>query len=456
MKICLLFCGLLISFNLTAQNIGVGNIAPTEKLDVTGNIKADTIKPRVLKIAPNAAAGNVLLSDANGNASWQNAGNLIKIYNGLSKMGDSINLGGRLYNNTSIKLAQNEFSFLDIGSSGVLLAGSTPAGSNIVLSSTPITQTFVPVTSAQLNQVQLNVTALAGGQIVVALKNSAGSVIASASKLYSVLTNGLDAFGFDAYLDNTQTYMLAVTGSASAFLNYDASSNAYPAGSCSLGANADLAFNVLGNGEESLVSFKTNKVGIGTSSPTEKLEVNGNAKATNIIATNAIQLTNGAGTGKVLTSDAIGSGSWVGSKAIPGTISAAGNLYGGVSGNIPVTVNTWEFFGPSTTIVLNGNQRVIVDIVAALGKAAVGSASFRLDIGYQLLPSATILNSSAGNYVAYQPTFTASPTRLSWSMKGSIKPAAGTYKIGCVIYGGIAGYLDFNDFANGHYMIINE
>ncbi|HSF72120.1 MAG TPA: FG-GAP repeat protein, partial [Methylotenera sp.] len=44
-----------------------------EKLHVAGNIKADTVKPTVVKITPNAGTGKVLTSDASGNGSWQNS-----------------------------------------------------------------------------------------------------------------------------------------------------------------------------------------------------------------------------------------------------------------------------------------------------------------------------------------------------------------------------------------------
>lgn len=54
-----------------AQNVGVGTTSPTEKLHVAGNLRADTVKPMVLKIAPNAGVGKVLTSDASGNGTWQ-------------------------------------------------------------------------------------------------------------------------------------------------------------------------------------------------------------------------------------------------------------------------------------------------------------------------------------------------------------------------------------------------
>jgi hypothetical protein len=54
-----------------SQNVGIGTPTPSEKLQVAGNIKADTIKPNAIKLIPNAGAGKILTSDAAGNANWQ-------------------------------------------------------------------------------------------------------------------------------------------------------------------------------------------------------------------------------------------------------------------------------------------------------------------------------------------------------------------------------------------------
>lgn len=54
-----------------AQNIGIGTSTASEKLQVAGNIKTDTIKPNAIQLTSNAGAGKILTSDAVGNGSWQ-------------------------------------------------------------------------------------------------------------------------------------------------------------------------------------------------------------------------------------------------------------------------------------------------------------------------------------------------------------------------------------------------
>ncbi|MGB4850139.1 MAG: hypothetical protein WBP41_19600, partial [Saprospiraceae bacterium] len=62
---------LISSFpKVNAQNVGIGTITPVEKLDVNGNVKADTLKPNAFKLLPNAGPGKILTSDVTGNASW--------------------------------------------------------------------------------------------------------------------------------------------------------------------------------------------------------------------------------------------------------------------------------------------------------------------------------------------------------------------------------------------------
>lgn len=74
MRRILFFLSIVLTAQIaTAQNVGIGTTVPTEKLQVTGNIKADTLKPNAIKLITNAGAGKILTSDANGNANWQAA-----------------------------------------------------------------------------------------------------------------------------------------------------------------------------------------------------------------------------------------------------------------------------------------------------------------------------------------------------------------------------------------------
>src|SRR6218665_653077 len=104
-KVFILLACFIVKVNVVvAQNIGIGNTTPGEKLDVSGNIKGDTAKLNSLQITLNAGTGKVLTSDANGAASWQVSGTTAKVANGLSKKQDSILLGGRLLDSTSLYL----------------------------------------------------------------------------------------------------------------------------------------------------------------------------------------------------------------------------------------------------------------------------------------------------------------------------------------------------------------
>ena len=59
------------TYDAVNSRVGIGNTAPVEKLQVAGNIKADTVKPNALRLTPNAGNGKVLTSDAAGNAALE-------------------------------------------------------------------------------------------------------------------------------------------------------------------------------------------------------------------------------------------------------------------------------------------------------------------------------------------------------------------------------------------------
>lgn len=69
-------------------------------------------------------------------------------------------------------------------------------------------------------------------------------------------------------------------------------------------SNNDLLFATNNGATQMVLQKTTGNLGIGITGPTEKLEVSGKIKTTNL------QVTTGAGAGKVLTSDAVGNATW--------------------------------------------------------------------------------------------------------------------------------------------------
>jgi hypothetical protein len=161
--------------------------------------------------------------------------------------------------------------------------------------------------------------------------------------------------------------------------------------------------------------------------------------------------------GKVLTSDASGNASWqsLTSGAVPGSVVSAASLTGNNNNNIPTASNVYEFTGPTANITLTANQRVVMVCQVALGRTAAAMSVFRLDVGYQLVSGGTVYNAAVGDYIDQSPAIAAGE-RNTYTVTGSFKPGAGTWKIGPVIYSSTTGYFNNDDFTNGYYMIINE
>jgi hypothetical protein len=199
------------------------------------------------------------------------------------------------------------------------------------------------------------------------------------------------------------------------------------------------------------------KVGIGTNTPTEILDVNGNAKANRIIATTGLQLMNNAGINKLLVSDATVNASWTSTNTIPGTISVTNELSGAITSPIPALANVWQFAGVTHTVALNGNQRVVMSLSLPLGVSFANTnlTTMDLDVGYQNISGTSVINASGSNYSDYSVNFPVA-IRNPYSAHGTFRPPAGTYKIGAVIRCSTANYFTGNDFITGYYMIINE
>ncbi|MCL4222761.1 MAG: hypothetical protein KJZ65_15485 [Phycisphaerales bacterium] len=162
--------------------------------------------------------------------------------------------------------------------------------------------------------------------------------------------------------------------------------------------------------------YFSDNVGIGTASPTAKLEVIGTVKS------GGLQMTSGAVAGHVLTSDAAGNGIW---KTTPGGVVYA-NFTSGPS-NTPSAIN--QFLSPTLTVTISAGQKIVVIANRAFGTTSAGGAgNLDLYIGYRDAGSGAAPTNYGGgmfNLTAVQNE------RTAFGISGVIAGlSAGTYEVG--------------------------
>jgi hypothetical protein len=184
--------------------------------------------------------------------------------------------------------------------------------------------------------------------------------------------------------------------------------------------------------------YFSGNVGIGTTTPATKLDVNGAAKMT------GFQLPTGAAAGRVLTSDASGNGSW----QTPGPYATYTSGYGADPDS------TSKFLSPTVTVTITAGQKIFVTANKAFGStAAGGAASLNLYIGYRVSGSgATPSPVGGGIYGNRVPQNTRIPMGLSAVISGL---SAGSYEVGLTGTDNGDGNWNSNEYGYVSVLVLN-
>ena len=307
-----LFTLLTLIFTATtfAQNVGIGTTTPTDQLHTTGNVRLQKYSGATTRLVQIDSSGRLVATAAG--AVFSNSTPQAISDNGCAT-GFGITSGITVSGQPNVTIQSGRIAikvnithpfvgdlkiYLISSTSEVLTLANSNGGSgnnfiNTIFTdqaSTAISTGVAPFTG-QYKPI--------GGLVACTIPNTAVSNFAAIGG-GNILPNGtwtlkvFDAAGGD--VGTLVDWAISFTGPES--ITTADENNFIPK---LVGGNL-LASNIFQPAGSS-------NIGIGTTNPTVKLEVNGDFKATTLLPF-AIKMTPNAGTGKVLTSDASGNGTW--------------------------------------------------------------------------------------------------------------------------------------------------
>jgi hypothetical protein len=288
----------------SAGNVGIGTGSPTGKLDVNGKTVTTNFQ-----MTNGATNGYVLQSDASGNGSWVNStslsgassltSNYLPTWNGSSFSNSDV-----YYNNNRTSLGTTTTQFgggLNYSKLTLASNGSASSDLNIVLAENT---NYAPYMNwGKARGTLTSMTSVQNGDQLLYLNANGhdGSAFRSSASI-KVEVDGTPATNS---IPSRTSFFTTQVGSSS--------------------SSERMRIDNAGN------------VGIGTTSPSERLEVSGKTKTTNF------QMTNAATNGYLLQSDASGNATWVNPTTLftsSNWTTSGINQYNALSGNVGIGTST--------------------------------------------------------------------------------------------------------------------
>ena len=381
-------------------DLGIGNTTPTEKLDITGNIKASgTIKTGTVTYpnAHNATAGQVLTTDASGVAAWATPSAGVTSVgaisgtattNGATVTGSTLNLapadasnGGVVTNGTQTFAGAKTFSS-DINVNGMTVGrgNSTAVYPNTVIGinslaaiSSGIYNVAIGVGTLNSNNSGSYNSAIGSNALFKNTSGTGNTAIGASSLSKSTINNYNTAMGYNSMKENTEGFDNTGIGKDALSANTTGSKNTAIGFEANVGA-ANLT-NATAIGASAIVNAN-NTIQLGNSAVTD-------VKTSGALTSGTITYPKVHGTaGQVLTTSGTsgGAATWQTLSAVTtvGAISGTSTTNGAtITGNN--TLNLTPADATNGGVVTNGTQTFAGN--KSFAKAVTNSTAFNASAG---------------------------------------------------------------------------